>query len=151
MDDLALAFEAAVVGRSCRVERREADWAFDLLNKTGLAVGCHWRLVSPDGIVLTDEDHGQRFGLPEPVDAELRRTPCLPGRPFPLRRLTERLLTCVSGSQTTCVSTWSITPRATKAGGGVSTTAATKLPSSRWAEAASLSSNVRNGSERTVA
>ncbi|MEJ6790931.1 DUF6188 family protein [Brevundimonas sp. BR2-1] len=79
MDDLALAFEAAVVGRSCRVERREADWAFDLLNKTGLAVGCHWRLVSPDGIVLTDEDHGQRFGLPEPVDAEAQANALLAG------------------------------------------------------------------------
>lgn len=79
MDDLAFAFEAAVVGRPCRVERREADWAFDLRNRIGLAVGCHWRLVSPEGIALTDEDQGQRFGLPEPVDAEASANALLAG------------------------------------------------------------------------
>ena len=72
MDDLGLAFEAALVGRSCRVERREADWSFELQDGTGFAVGCHWRLVSPEGIALTDEDDGQQFGLPEPVDAETK-------------------------------------------------------------------------------
>lgn len=79
MDDLALAFEAAVVGRSCRVERREADWAFDLRDKVGLAVGYHWRLVSADGIALTDEDDGQGFGLPAPVDAETNANDLLAG------------------------------------------------------------------------
>lgn len=79
MDDLALAFEAAVVGRSCRVERREADWAFDLRDKVRLAVGCHWRLVSADGIALTDEDDGQGFGLPAPVDAETSANDLLAG------------------------------------------------------------------------
>ena len=79
MDDLALAFEAAVVGRSCRVKRREADWSFELQEDTGFAVGCHWRLVSPDGIALTDEDDGQRFGLPEPVDAETKANALLRG------------------------------------------------------------------------
>lgn len=79
MDDLALAFEAAVVGRSCRVKRREADWDFDLQHDTGLAVSCHWRLVSPDGIAVTDEDDGQRFGLPEPVDAEAKANTLLLG------------------------------------------------------------------------
>ncbi|WP_313101091.1 DUF6188 family protein [Brevundimonas sp.] len=79
MDDLALAFEAAIVGRSCRVERREADWAFDLRDNVGLAVGCHWRLVSAHGIALTDEDDGQGFGLPEPVDAEANANNLLAG------------------------------------------------------------------------
>lgn len=79
MDDLAPVFEAALVGRSCRVERREADWAFDLQDDISLAVGCHWRLVSPDSIALTDEDDGQRFGLPEPVDAETKANALLAG------------------------------------------------------------------------
>lgn len=78
MDNLALAFEAAVVGRSCRVERRATDWAFDLQDDTGFAVGCHWRLIS-DGIALTDEDDGQRFGLPDPVDAENKANALLGG------------------------------------------------------------------------
>lgn len=79
MDDLVLAFEAAVARRSCRVERRETDWAFDFQDDTGFAVGCHWRLISPDGIALTDEDDGQRFGLPEPVDAENKANALLGG------------------------------------------------------------------------
>ena len=79
MDDLALAFEAAVVGRLCHVQRREADWAFDLLDNLGLAVGCHWRLVSPEGIALTDEDDGHKFGLPKPVDAEAKANDLLAG------------------------------------------------------------------------
>ena len=78
MDDLALAFEIAVVGRSCRVERRENDWAFDLRDNVGLAVGCHWRLVSA-GIALTDEDDEQLFGLPAPVDAQTKANDLLVG------------------------------------------------------------------------
>lgn len=79
MDDLELAFEAAVVGRLCRVERRETDWAFHLGDHTGFSVGCHWRLISPGGIALTDEDDGQPFGLPEPVDAETNANTLLGG------------------------------------------------------------------------
>lgn len=79
MVDLAQAFEAAVVGRSCRVERRETDWSFDLQDNNGFAVSCHWHLISPDGIALTEEDDGQRFGLPEPVDAESRANALLGG------------------------------------------------------------------------
>lgn len=79
MHDLTLAFEAAVVGRSCRIERREADWSIDLGDNVGLAVGCHWRLVSSEGIALTDEDDGQRFGLPAPVDAETKANDLLAG------------------------------------------------------------------------
>ena len=79
MDNLALAFKAAVVGRSCRVQRREADWAFDLRENVGLAVGCHWRLISADGIQLSDEDDGQGFGLPDPVDAETKANDLLAG------------------------------------------------------------------------
>lgn len=79
MDDLAPALEAALLGRNCRVLRREADWAFDFQNDTGLTVECHWRLVSLDGIVLTDEDDGQQFGLPEPVDAEIKANALLAG------------------------------------------------------------------------
>lgn len=79
MNDLTLTFEALVVGRSCRVERRESDWALDLGNDTGIAVGCHWRLISAVGIALTDEDDGQQFGLPKPVDAETQANALLAG------------------------------------------------------------------------
>lgn len=70
MDELASAFETTLVGRTCRLRRREADWAFDLENGVSLAVQCHWRLISSDKITVTDEDDGQKFGRPKPVDAE---------------------------------------------------------------------------------
>lgn len=79
MDDLALAFEVAVVGRSCRVKRRETDWDFDLSGNVGFAVNCHWRLISAAGILRTDEDDGQVFGLPAPVDAESNANDLLAG------------------------------------------------------------------------
>jgi len=79
MNDLTCAFEASVVGRSCRVARGEADWTFDLGNGDSIAVGCHWRLISADGIALTDEDDGQQFGLPKPVDAEAQANALLDG------------------------------------------------------------------------
>jgi hypothetical protein len=31
-----------------------------------------WRLIKAGSIKLTNEDHGQRFGLPAPVDAEVQ-------------------------------------------------------------------------------
>jgi hypothetical protein len=37
-----------------------------------LTVECAWRAVSTGRIVLGSEDHGQKFGLPEPVDAVSR-------------------------------------------------------------------------------
>ncbi|HEV7353037.1 MAG TPA: hypothetical protein VGN74_07925 [Brevundimonas sp.] len=72
MTDPVPLLEAAVVGRTCRLERRAADWVFHLGEAVSLAVGCHWRIVSAEGIVLTDGDDGHRFGLPAPVDAEAR-------------------------------------------------------------------------------
>lgn len=34
-----------------------------------IAIACCWRIVSDEGVRLVDEDHGQSFGLPEPIDA----------------------------------------------------------------------------------
>ncbi|HEY5289514.1 MAG TPA: hypothetical protein VIJ59_05730, partial [Caulobacteraceae bacterium] len=31
-----------------------------------------WRLVDADHLVLTSEDHGHQFGLPEPLNAQLK-------------------------------------------------------------------------------
>ena len=52
------------------VMRREHDWVF--LFASGVSVvaeSSHWRLVDGDKVIITDEDHGQLFGLKEPVDA----------------------------------------------------------------------------------
>lgn len=52
------------------VIQRDFDWVF--LFGDGVSVvteASHWRLVDSNRVIMTDEDQGQRFGLPEDVDA----------------------------------------------------------------------------------
>jgi hypothetical protein len=42
-------------------------WEFDF-EKAGLTISCPWRIVSAGVVVLGASDHGQKFGLPAPVD-----------------------------------------------------------------------------------
>jgi hypothetical protein len=44
-------------------------WYFMVGNNASIGVECLWRIVEKDRIILTNEDHGQQFGLPEPIDA----------------------------------------------------------------------------------
>jgi hypothetical protein len=48
---------------------REYDWVFDFAGGVSIVAESHWRLIDEGRVVLTDEDHGQKFGLKEPVDA----------------------------------------------------------------------------------
>jgi len=68
--DLVAEFEACLVGRSCVVERREHDWAFDLTGGIGLAVSCPWRIVAAGGIAFGSGDLVEVFGRAVPVDGE---------------------------------------------------------------------------------
>ena len=43
-------------------------WQFGFGDHCTLRTDSLWRIVKPTGIVVTSEDHGQRFGLPHPVD-----------------------------------------------------------------------------------
>ncbi len=72
--------QAAAVGRTCVIERREHDWAFDFGDGVGMAVSVPWRIVTARGIALTDANDGQKFGLPAPVDAELTANELIQGR-----------------------------------------------------------------------
>lgn len=57
-------------GASLRsVEQTDYSWFFSFGD--GLAIGTEspWRLVTPDGIAVSSDDHGHQFGLPSPVDA----------------------------------------------------------------------------------
>jgi hypothetical protein len=45
----------------------EGMWTFDF-GTAGLTVNCPWRILSEGAIVLGESDHGQKFGLPAPVD-----------------------------------------------------------------------------------
>lgn len=67
--DEETAFETDLVGRSCRVERREHDWVFDFGDGRNVVTTCPWRLVDDAGIGVTNEDHDQWFGMAAPVNA----------------------------------------------------------------------------------
>lgn len=79
MNDQATALEEELLGLACRIERRESGWMFTFSDRRGIAVECHWRIVSGQGIATTDEDHGQQFGLPAPFDAEAGANALLSG------------------------------------------------------------------------
>ena len=51
------------------VEKRDFSWFFGFSGEVSLATETFWRLINEDRIVVTSEDHGHQFGLPEPVDA----------------------------------------------------------------------------------
>jgi len=52
------------------VEKVDYTWAFKFNDKTGITTESPWRLSGPKGIVATSEDHGHKFGLSIPVNAE---------------------------------------------------------------------------------
>jgi len=70
--DLADLLHRGFVGRPCVVSRREHDWSFNCGDACGIVGHVPWRLVEAGYIALTNADDGQKFGLPEPVDAETR-------------------------------------------------------------------------------
>ena len=51
------------------VTAREYDWVFGFAGGVSVVAESRWRLVDGDRVILTDQDHGQMFGLKEPVDA----------------------------------------------------------------------------------
>ncbi|MGB7598962.1 MAG: DUF6188 family protein [Candidatus Sulfotelmatobacter sp.] len=57
----------------------EGVWEFDF-ETAGLTISCPWRLVSGGAVVLGSSDHGQRFGLPAPVDVRSETVRVLDGR-----------------------------------------------------------------------
>lgn len=61
---------AWLVGHSFRtLTRRECDWVIIFDKNVQLVIACLWRLVEDGRIRFTDQDDGQQFGLPAPVDA----------------------------------------------------------------------------------
>ena len=77
--DLDAAFQTALAGKSCTVTLRAHDWEFAFGPANGIAVSVPWRLVDREAIALTDSDHDQRFGLPQPINAETRANELLNG------------------------------------------------------------------------
>jgi hypothetical protein len=81
-DDLSLEF---LVGRRMTVIDASAapnGWVFRFDGSGTLGVECLWRLVSDERIVVTSEDHQQRFGLPAPIDASARALQAIDAKPI---------------------------------------------------------------------
>ena len=51
------------------VEKMDWSWFFRMDDGSVIATESTWRIVTPQGVVVTSEDHDQQFGLPAPVDA----------------------------------------------------------------------------------
>lgn len=80
MHSPASSLDAALQGCGCRVTKRDFDWSFDFGDRLNIAVSVPWRIVTSKGIAHGDKDDGQRFGLPEPVDGEVRTNGLLHGQ-----------------------------------------------------------------------
>jgi hypothetical protein len=63
-----------LVGRTVCGVSYEATWWFDFGSKNVIGVGCLWRIIEHERVILTSQDHGQKFGLPAPVDAVAKCT-----------------------------------------------------------------------------
>ena len=56
-----------------KIEKLPPDyWVFQFGNGVVLSTQSQWRLLSQNAILLTSKDDGQKYGLPEPVDAVAR-------------------------------------------------------------------------------
>jgi hypothetical protein len=66
----------------------EDAWRLDF-EAAGLNIGCAWRLVSGKSIVLAGSDHGQKFGLPQPVDVCSEALRLISGTPVESVRIDE--------------------------------------------------------------
>jgi len=115
MQSPASTLAAALRGRECHVERREADWSFDFGERLNIAASVPWRVVTKDGIAHADEDDGQWFGLSKPVDGEARANELLHGQKIVGGSLIATPLTCGLCS-TVRASTSSTTHLATRVG-----------------------------------
>lgn len=72
-----------LVGLACtRVTKVENSWHLSFGDrKACLRLDCPWRVLVDNAIRFADEDHGQQFGLPAPVDGEQRTCTLLQASP----------------------------------------------------------------------
>jgi hypothetical protein len=73
-------FESALVGCACAIVRRECDWYVAFGDNLEIALSIPWRIVSEGRIAFGNQDHGQRFALPSPINGEERARELLQDR-----------------------------------------------------------------------
>jgi hypothetical protein len=62
------------------VEKKDYSWFFMFTEGVSVATESPWRLINEGRIVVTSEDDGHQFGLPQPVDAASNVREALRGR-----------------------------------------------------------------------
>ncbi len=82
---------AWLVGRRLvQVAKIDYSWRFTLTDGGIIMTESGWRLVTQKGIEVASEDHGQIFGLKEPVDASARVIAAINGKKILAVTITER-------------------------------------------------------------
>ena len=62
--------EQVLLGRTLNhLDKHEHSWGFGFSDGVSINVECPWRIIIDGSIRIAGDDDGQRFGLPEPVDA----------------------------------------------------------------------------------
>jgi len=71
-----------IVGRSVVALsfRQSARWLLSFGSDADISIECLWRIIQSERIVLTSEDHEQKFGLPAPLNASARGEALLAGK-----------------------------------------------------------------------
>ena len=64
-------------GRLIEVYKKDYDWFFVFDNGVTAHTECYWRVIANGGIAVSESDHGQKFGLPAPLDAGEWAMKCL--------------------------------------------------------------------------
>ena len=92
-------------GHRCRAVTFDAateEWIFDFGNDTVLQVASPWRVIVAGKIRLGWRDHGQRFGLPLPVDGASEATKLLGGLEVDSARVSAETADLVISFGSTC-------------------------------------------------
>jgi Family of unknown function (DUF6188) len=71
-----------LIGASLKsLEKKDYSWFFRFGESITIETESDWRCIADGHIVVTSSDHGQKFGLPAPVDAIAEIVPRISGRP----------------------------------------------------------------------
>ncbi|MCC2977945.1 DUF6188 family protein [Sphingomonas sp. PL-96] len=73
-------FEQAFVGRACSIERELPFWRANFGDGYTMAFRVPWRIVTNGRVAFGNEDEGQLFGLPAPVNGVERSAKLLHGK-----------------------------------------------------------------------
>lgn len=78
--DWLVLLQQRLVGGRCSVRRRDADWALNFATGGNVSLPIPWRIVADGRILFANEDDGQQFGLPDPIDGEALANRLLGGK-----------------------------------------------------------------------